>query len=241
MKSFKQLREDVSKDLEPDYTGIHYSHKSGLSHLSGDMSGTGIRGAEQNRLDLTKDKRIKKRVYFYPKKSDTTLPRPEGGLGVHVYEAKLNNMYHPHTIDENSKKVIAATEKYKNEGEHPSNAFERAVLDSGYHGYHTPTMSVVLNRSVPVKYKGTSIGKTFHEHTKGSPEVKSVFDAQPNRQGEHESPMLTPEQSMFYQKHKDRLKTAAPSTRMEYGRIVVHKDDKDKLKNELGKQGNHPF
>ena len=66
MKTFKTyLYEKENEDSHPTiYT--HYSHASDLNHLSGNMSGTGIKGAEQERLKGTTDSRIKSRVYFYP-------------------------------------------------------------------------------------------------------------------------------------------------------------------------------
>jgi len=45
---------------------IHYGNRPGLSYLTGSSSGTGIKGAEQERLNKPgTDPRIKRRVYFY--------------------------------------------------------------------------------------------------------------------------------------------------------------------------------
>ena len=228
MKSFKQF---ITENTTP-VTGIHYSNVSGLSYLSGDKSGTGIKGAEQDRLSTTKDDRIKKRVYFYPKPAEG-LPRPESGLGVHFYEAKLHNMYD--TTKESDKSVVVTehAKKRVNAGEHPSNAFESAVLDSGFHGYHAHNMSVVLGRSVPVTYKGTSVGHKFTEPSKPADKKYSVFNSDADKEGYHQSSLLSGEQSMYFQKNKDKFKSVAPSVGMQYGRLRVHKDDLDKLRGEL--------
>lgn len=224
-----------------DLTYIHYSHRANMSTLSGGMSGSGIKGAEEKRLGETKDSRIKKRVYFYPPVAGG-LPRPEQGLGSHTYEAKLHNMHDATKASPEGNKIALKAKEHIANGEHPSNAYERAVLDSGYHGYHTDNMSVVLNKDVPVKYTGSSTGKHFVDHKVDTKEkTKSIFDGIPNQDGEHSSSSLKPEQASFWAKHKDSLKSAAPSARMQYGRLYVHKDHIDKLKKELDKHTETQF
>lgn len=236
MKTFLEyLKEDVNAPY------IHYSNRQGLTQLSGSMSGSGIKGAETERLAQTKDSRIKKRVYFYPPVQGA-LPKPEVGLGIHTYEADLDNMHDARKQSVDGNNIATTAKKHVESGEHPQNAFERAVLDHGFKGYHTDNMSVVLNHDVPVKYVGSSVGKNFKTPLVNTKESKkSVFEGIPNKQDEHSSSLLNPSQVSFWQKNQEKMKSAAPSTRMQYGRLYVHKDHLDGLKNELDKHEHHPF
>ena len=236
MRTFLQY---LAEKEEPTF--VHYSHKPDIKSLSGGMSGSGIKGAEEERLKSTKDSRIKKRVYFYPSVAGG-LPRPESGLGSHVYHAKLSNMHDATTHSEASNKIAKTAQEYVAKGEHPDNAYEIAVVHHGFKGYSTPNMSVVLNHDVPVKYVGSSVGKHFVDHKFDTKEkTKSVFDGIPNKDGEHSSSMLTNTQTSFWLKHKESLKSAAPSIAMKYGRLSIHKDHLESLKKELTKHTDHPF
>jgi hypothetical protein len=163
-KSFAARRDVLRGDSEPafsrrdeGYSGrdgadgsvsikgaVHYGRQAGLSVLSGSSSGTGIKGAEQDRLSAPGvDPRIKRRVYFYIPTS-VGIPQSEIGLGAHVYMADLDGLYNPHTTT----KPIAKS----------GNALETAVLDAGYKGYVNPEQGsiVVLDQDVPVRYAGIS-------------------------------------------------------------------------------------
>ena len=122
---------------------IHYGRAPGLKFLSGSSFGSGIRGAEQNRLSQQGvDPRIKRRVYFYlPTQSG--IPQPETGLGGAVYSANLTGLY-----DYSSMPPI------KGQG----NALETAILDRGFSGYinREQGTAVVLDREVPVSFLGNS-------------------------------------------------------------------------------------
>lgn len=156
---FKTFLQFITEQEEGVVHGIHYSHQPNLTHLEGGRSGTGIAGREQRRLEHTIDPRIKSRVYFYNHNpSEPNLPRPETGLGVHVYKAKLHNIYNPSTAsDEQRAEVTKHKQKYLDQGEDNSNAFESAVLDTKkYQGYTNAGMTVVLGQKhVPVEYHGT--------------------------------------------------------------------------------------
>jgi hypothetical protein len=236
MRTFKEY---LAEKEEPTF--IHYSHRDNLTHLYGGMSGSGIKGAEDERLKQSKDSRIKKRVYFYPQVAGG-LPKPEIGLGPHTYEAKLSGMHDATKQSEIGNKIALSARERVAKGEHPSNAFESSVLDHGFKGYHTPNMSVVLNHDVPVKYVGSSVGKTFGTHSFDTKEKKkSIFGGIPNSSGEHTSSHLTSDQVSFWQQHKPDLQKAAPSAKMQYGQLTVHKDHLENLKTELEKHPNHPL
>lgn len=236
MQSFKEyLKESTEEKF------IHYSHKPNLTRLDPNFYGAGIRGSESSRLDQTKDTRIKKRVYFYPPVNGG-LPRPEVGLGNHVYEAPIPNLHDARMPSPEANKIALTAQEHIKNGEHPDNAYERAVLDHGYSGIRTDNIVVVLNKDVPVKYSGTSLGKTVVDHVINTkPPKKSIFDGIPDSQGEHSSSLLTPVQSSYWIKNRDRLKQAAPSVKMQYGRLMVHKDHLDSLKKELDTTPDHPL
>lgn len=243
MKSFREYIIEKEEMEQPTVTGIHYSHKPDLTTLSGSMSGTGIKGAEQERLRQTKDERIKKRVYFYPHTGgESSLPRPEEGLGIHTYQAELKNMFDARKHSKETNKIHETAKKYEAEGEHPSNAFERAVLDHGYKGYHTGNMSVALGGNVPVKYTGTRIGKSFYDTKQDTSAPKhSVFDSAASKEGIHTSSMLSQPQTMFFLKNKSKLQEKVPSLKMQYGRLTVHKDHLNDLTDVLKEHPDHPF
>lgn len=234
MKTFKQFLQEKN-----DATiGIHYSHQPHLNTLVGGMSGTGIKGAEQERLSQSSDARIKKRIYFYPDQG-SNLPRPETGLGTHVYSAKLTNML---DASKNSPELLSVTKKakeYTDKGVHPSNAFESSVVDHGYSGYKTDLMHVVLNKDVPVTYKGTSEGHSFVSPKTNKTESHSIFDVNPNSQGYHESGLANSNQIMFYVKNHKNIQKHVPTFKMEYGRFSVHKNDIGNLKKEMENYPEH--
>lgn len=185
---------------------IHFGRQGGLTRLSGSSFGTGIKGAEQERLKEATDPRIKKRVYFYlPTGGGKQVPMPEIGLGVHVYSADLSGLYN----------VATATQNIRGTG----NAFESAVLDAGYRGYVNPEQGtvVVLNQDVPVEYLGTAdqFAKVKRTPTAAKPRVQT--------RTEGNELVRRPEGSELSQiaKLRDEVKFVAPSFRLEFGEARV--------------------
>ena len=121
---------------------FHYGKVSGLTQLSGFSNGTGIRGAEDQRLKEATDPRIKRRVYFYVPVNGG-IPQPELGLGGNVYQTALHKVYDP----------LLASEPIRGSG----NAFESAIIDAGYDGYTDPESGVVvmLGSDIKVRQIGT--------------------------------------------------------------------------------------
>jgi hypothetical protein len=180
----------LGKSKQPNaasYTGIHYG-KERVNSLAGGFYGTGIKGSEAKRLRESQDPRIKRRVYFYIPDTDLggRMPKPEGGLGQHVYRQSFDNILPPGE---------EMTRLY-NEAGRDSNDFESAVIDAGYDGYAIPSMGmmVVMNHNVPVNYlgdrddvKGTvSVdGQLFSLRATDTPEFKQWFgDSQITQDGE---------------------------------------------------------
>lgn len=163
-----------------EVVGVHYG-KSNTPALSGRMFGTGIRGAEQERLKYARDERIKRRVYFYVGKEGAGLPPAEHGLGPWVYRANLGNLW------ESGKSAKLTFEKPEvspgvMDWDAYNNNFESAVLDAGYDGYVNRDagrfgIAVVLNKDVPVELLGNraqekiqfSIDDSADEYLEGAP------------------------------------------------------------------------
>jgi SAM-dependent methyltransferase len=151
--------------------GIHYGQEE-TDTLMADRWGTGIKGAERNRINTAEaDPRLKRRVYFYAEKAITDYYReknpymakviedglkhnqmrgiyqhPESGLGPHVFVQRFANVLNP---DSTQGREIANRSL-------DNNMFEVNVMDSGFDGYYIPEqgLMVILNHDVPVQYLG---------------------------------------------------------------------------------------
>lgn len=138
--SYGQAREGAVQVL-----GRHYS-KGPRQALSGQYYGTGLKGAELERLTQSNDLRLRQRVYFYV--DEGAGIRPEAGVGGYAHEVQLNNIYDP------ASRLIAP--------QPDANAFESAVIDAGFDGYKAPfgtnQAAVVLlgpkHKAVPVRAIG---------------------------------------------------------------------------------------
>ena len=129
--------------------GRHYSTEARTS-LNGAYYGTGLKGAERDRLDGSPDPRLKNRVYFYVDQGSGV--RPESGVGGIAHEVRLNNIYDPKT------QILPVKGNF--------NAFESAVINGGFDGYIAPfgnnQAAVVLlgprHSAVPVRSLGRVAG-----------------------------------------------------------------------------------
>ena len=129
--------------------GRHYSTEARTS-LNGAYYGTGLKGAERDRLDGSPDPRLKNRVYFYVDQGAGV--RPEAGVGGIAHEVRLNNIYDPKT------QILPVKGNF--------NAFESAVINGGFDGYIAPfgnnQAAVVLlgprHSAVPVRSLGRVAG-----------------------------------------------------------------------------------
>ena len=133
------------------YDAVHYG-KQRVNNLAGSMYGTGIKGAEAQRLSESDDPRIRERAYFYIPYSNGRMPMPEAGLGNEVHIQRLNNLLGP------SPEAQALSRAARTpDGQFDANAFESSVIDAGYDGYAIPDMgmAVVLGADVPVQPRGT--------------------------------------------------------------------------------------
>lgn len=109
-------------------------------------------------------------------------------------------------------------------GHDQGNAFESAVVDHGFHGYITSNMAVVLNHNPSVKYL-SQVTNGFVQHNEQPKQKQSILFTKANAHGEHESEMLSPQHMQHFYAHKEELLKAAPSARLQYGRMVVKTGD----------------
>ena len=132
-----KMSSDRVADESPD-VGIHFS-KQARDTLDGAKYGTGLKGAEAQRLSDATDPRIKDRVYFYIDEGSGV--RPEAGVGGVAHEVKLPKLYDA-KADING--IWNASDL---------NGSESRVLDAGFDGYFVkrhPTgqgLAVVLGKA----------------------------------------------------------------------------------------------
>jgi len=191
---------------------IHYGRSAGLSVLSGTSFGSGIKGAEQQRLAQPGvDPRIKRRVYFYLP-MEGGIPQAEIGLGANVYTANLSNLYDP------SINPMAGLPSTPNE-------MESAILDAGYRGYinREQGTAVVLNSDVPVKAIGRAETQTI---LKRKPQVIAP-KITTQESGNDLVRKPTSQEMMDIIKVRPKLNTAAPSFKLEFGSARVAKTEAD--------------
>ena len=132
--------------------GFHYSGAE-RKQLDGRYYGTGAKGREAPRVFAAEDKRLRERIYFYVDAGKGITP--EQGVGAHGHTVNLNNLYDPDRDTFVQAKIARGLDN-----EAWLNAFESAVIDSGFDGYirdfGTQRAVVLIGRhSVPVTYTGT--------------------------------------------------------------------------------------
>ena len=106
--------------------GYHFS-RSSRALLDGRLHGTGLKGAERQRLAAATDARLRDRVYFYIDEGQGVTP--ESGVGGYAHEVELPNLYN---AEVNAEGLWKANDL---------NATESAILDAGYAGYYVPSHS----------------------------------------------------------------------------------------------------
>lgn len=136
---------EVRRPVQPESVsavGIHYSREP-RGRLDSSYFGTGIQGAEVERVASAKDARIKQRIYFYVNGGRGI--KPEEGVGSHTHQAQLDNLYD----GDNDPLDLRVTNTFS--------GFESAVLDKGFDGYltHERGIAVLLGqRNIVVEYIG---------------------------------------------------------------------------------------
>jgi hypothetical protein len=125
----------------------HFSNEPSLTFTDPQKYGTGIRGAEADRL-MNYPGAVRDRSYFYMGEPGTVSPEP--GLGVNRYRGESSNLYDI-TQDPLDFRVLAResnrtpyTSKYNQGVMNPlqdANDMERLVREYGYQGMANPKAS----------------------------------------------------------------------------------------------------
>lgn len=128
---------------------VHYSHADNIARLEPSAYGTGIKGAEANRLKNAPD--IRDRAFFYP---DSGNIRPESGLGPNKYIGTSEASYPLHEDPADYRLIARAKAKDPYLGsigidqinqDLYHNELERQIKNAGYTGYHTDDAGVLFH------------------------------------------------------------------------------------------------
>ena len=128
---------------------VHYSHADNIARLEPSAYGTGIKGAEANRLKNAPD--IRDRAFFYP---DNGNIRPESGLGPNKYIGTSEASYPLHEDPADYRLIARAKAKDPYLGsigidqinqDLYHNELERQIKNAGYTGYHTDDAGVLFH------------------------------------------------------------------------------------------------
>lgn len=120
--AFRQDGAPVVKPGQVELTGVHFSTQADLRFLNGQFYGTGLKGAERERVRNSADQRLASRTYFYVDEGKGV--RPEAGVGGNAHEAQLTNLY---DINADPLKLIVGGD---------INATETNILNAGFDGYY---------------------------------------------------------------------------------------------------------
>ena len=185
---------------------VHFSQQQ-RSSLSSAAYGSGLRGAEMERVMRSSDARLRQRAYFYVNQG--TGIRPESGVGAHAHRVTLNNLY----------------DTAKGEIKGAGNEFESAVLDAGYDGYlvrlpGTQSGQAVLlgAHNVPVEYLGLGAP------AKTQPAPASQAAAALSRKVGGDL-VTTKDADVAAIRALAQVKEVAPSFRFEFGKARVKADE----------------
>jgi hypothetical protein len=90
------------------------------------MYGTGLKGAERERLSLPENSDIRNRIAFYVDEGQGVFP--EAGVGSVRHDVRLDNLYN----------IGEDPEGLRSDNRNDPSAMERAIVQAGYDGYYSP-------------------------------------------------------------------------------------------------------
>lgn len=149
--------------------GVHFS-RAPRDVIDSSFYGAGLRGAEAERLNESKNSDIRSRIYFYVDKGQGV--RPEAGIGGYPHVITLNNLY------DVTKDHLGIVKNNKGETEADRNSnLERSIKKAGFDGF-------LFNDPLQAQGYAVLIGK-HAVNTKFSlrtafPSVKAVKEAVKN-------------------------------------------------------------
>ena len=199
--------------------GVHYSREPRTS-LAGGFYGTGVPGAERNRLAESADDRIRQRVYFYV---DTGAGiRPEGGVGGNVHAVNLDNLYDA-TQDPLGFKAMAKSMPGYDQALW-FNSFESMIIDAGYDGVYVPAAQGNQGVAVLLGPKHNNVRvEQFGQHMMPPSGMVQKPDL-----GQRSYSLLSSEISQ-YSENEQAIKAVAPSARLKDGSLIFDVADTDNL------------
>lgn len=193
--------------------GYHFSRTS-RALLDGRLYGTGLKGAERQRLAASTDARLRDRVYFYIDEGQGVTP--ESGVGGYAHEVELPNLYN----------AEANAEGLWNGGD--LNATESAILDAGYAGYYVPKRTG--NQGIAVV-----IGNESHSLIARPTQAPgTTFAPQPAAAPQYRRGLLARELSAL---DLPAVQAVAPSANVRAGVLSVNESELEAARDVLARQG----
>jgi hypothetical protein len=129
-------------------TGYHYSNLPDLTQTDVTKYGTGIKGAEADRLNLADA--LRNRTYFYTNPADR-----EAGLGPNQYSAEMTKLYDLTADPDRLKQTAQNFNQYQGiiDKNAATNAYERISNQAGYEGIITPDGIISFENQVVKRKK----------------------------------------------------------------------------------------
>jgi Inorganic Pyrophosphatase/Mannosyl-glycoprotein endo-beta-N-acetylglucosaminidase len=197
-------------------TGYHYSRQP-RNRLSSAFYGTGLQGAERDRLERPDAKDIRPRIHFYVDVGNGV--RPESGVGGSPHKLTMHNLY-----DANQDPMGLVRDAQPQGDEPRANAWERAILQAGFDGYVARNDGEPVGQVVLVgKHDVTPIAGQPREFTMPAPRTMPREPATPvtRRMGGKLVRKLTMGDFQDVAAARPTLKDMTPTFAIEYGEASV--------------------
>lgn len=123
----RQFAQPADRGRVDNVAVVHYSQQPRASLVSW-FYGTGMKGAEYERVMSASDTRLRQRIHFYVSAGQPIVP--ESGVGRTAHVTTVSNLY-----DADLDHL-----KLRRQSRGDANAFESAILDAGYDGYLSRTV-----------------------------------------------------------------------------------------------------
>lgn len=123
----RQFAQPADRGRVDNVAVVHYSQQPRASLVSW-FYGTGMKGAEYERVMSASDTRLRQRIHFYVSAGQPIVP--ESGVGRAAHVTTVSNLY-----DADLDHL-----KLRRQSRGDANAFESAILDAGYDGYLSRTV-----------------------------------------------------------------------------------------------------
>lgn len=200
--------------------GYHFS-KQARSSLNSNFYGTGLKGAEADRL-AGDNADIRPRIFFYVNKGHGV--RAESGVGSYGHHVRLDNLYDVFKDELNLVKGV------RGQSGNRENNWERAVLDAGFDGYLAvdPVMPQGYAVLVGKKHTNVPVALTQAPGANPNPVTQVPVDDSATRQEGSELVRKPVGQEMVQLAHpakQAKIRTVAPSFKMQYGYMRVDKSE----------------